>query len=422
MVAIQRSRYVFVHPHDQAGVDLHALLRGEAALRHTLELRVYAGLTGVRRTFDAEQLQRLMALPQHAWTARDACALDDATLDAWLRDGFVLRDDDDDAAAVGLRAREAAFHSGGWNPLAVLAHMHARWRFSLLEQGRDGDGDPAAAGTLDDLTDDDVPTVDFAADAPHARANFQRFVAQHGPPPAAAHAPGAEADGQDLPIVLSDSRLHDLLARRRTVRTFDLARSLHLDDVAALCRAAFAARGAAQLTDDVTLLRKASPSGGGLHPIEIYVLPLRVTDLDPALYHYRCTQHRLVRVRDLTREAGQRLAVAALSGQAYAADAALLFLYTVRFPRHFWKYRNNLRGYTVVLQDLGHANQTLQLVALDRGLGAFYSAAIDAPRLEQVLGVDPAEEAALAIAGCGVPAAVDPLQLDAQPIDATPSG
>jgi SagB-type dehydrogenase family enzyme len=83
----------------------------------------------------------------------------------------------------------------------------------------------------------------------------------------------------------------------------------------------------------------------------------------------------------------------------------VLFLLTARFYRSYWKYRRHPRAYSVLLMDVGHLSQTLYLVCTRLGLGAFVTAAINGGTAEDRLGLDPLDEGALAICGCGVPAA-----------------
>ena len=45
------------------------------------------------------------------------------------------------------------------------------------------------------------------------------------------------------------------------------------------------------------LLYKRSPSGGARHPVEVYLMSLRVRGLRPGLYHYHPGHHILDEVK-----------------------------------------------------------------------------------------------------------------------------
>jgi putative peptide maturation dehydrogenase len=175
----------------------------------------------------------------------------------------------------------------------------------------------------------------------------------------------------------------------------------------------YGCRGMLDLDGEHVALRKASPSGGGLHPTEVYPLVLRAEGIAPGLYHYRVEDHALELVTALTPAEGEALASELTCGQTFLADAGVLFVMTARFARSFWKYRRHARAYATLLLDAGHLSQTLYLVATELGLGAFVTAAINGANVEERLALEPTTEGAIAICACGVPArGASPLQPD----------
>lgn len=132
---------------------------------------------------------------------------------------------------------------------------------------------------------------------------------------------------------------------------------------------------------------------------------MNVTGLEPGLYHYNVKDHALDQVVELTRARASELADEFTAGQSYCRDAQALFIMTSRFYRSFWKYRKHPKAYAVLLMDAGHLSQTFYLVCAELGLGAFVTAAINSVNIEQVLGLDGFLEGAIAILGCGKPAA-----------------
>jgi len=149
---------------------------------------------------------------------------------------------------------------------------------------------------------------------------------------------------------------------------------------------------------------KTSPSGGARHPIEAYVLALRVGDLPRGLYHYNAGAHRLELLR---RGASGKQVVSYLNGQRWFGGAALIVLMTAVFARTQWKYPGP-RAYRAILLDAGHLCQTFCLVATWLGLAPFCTTALTDSKIESDLGIDGVTESILYTAGVGTrPASSD---------------
>src|SRR5207248_3337986 len=102
------------------------------------------------------------------------------------------------------------------------------------------------------------------------------------------------------------------------------------------------------------IVLKTSPSGGARHPIEAYVLALRVKGVSRGLYHYDAGRHRLER---LASGATARQAVRYCAGQSWYGPAAAIVIMTAVFAREQWRY-DGPRAYRAVLIDAGHLCQT----------------------------------------------------------------
>jgi SagB-type dehydrogenase family enzyme len=142
---------------------------------------------------------------------------------------------------------------------------------------------------------------------------------------------------------------------------------------------------------------KTSPSGGARHPIEVYVLAVRVKGLPRGLYHYAADTHRLALLR---RGATRRQILQYLPTQSWFGGAAALMLMTAVFPRTQWKYTFP-RAYRVVLAEAGHLCQTFCLTATWLGLAPFCTMALADSRIERDLGIDGVTESVLYAAGVG---------------------
>ncbi|WP_338846206.1 SagB family peptide dehydrogenase [Massilia sp. W12] len=137
---------------------------------------------------------------------------------------------------------------------------------------------------------------------------------------------------------------------------------------------------------DATLHRKPYPSGGGLYPVEFYVLPMRVDGVQPCVCHYN-TISRELRVLQQELQAEQVNRVLSMPFAADKMPAVMIFMSGV-LQRSTNKYGN--KGYKLVMIEAGAAGQTLHLNAQALGLhGLMWSSFFDdeAERLLQLDGV-----------------------------------
>jgi putative peptide maturation dehydrogenase len=202
--------------------------------------------------------------------------------------------------------------------------------------------------------------------------------------------------------VRKEGGLYEALARRRTARDFDRNRGLSLEELATLLYEVFGCRGYTKIHPEFAALRKSSPSGGGLHPIEVYPLVQRVDGLEPGLYHYAVGDHALETVARVDPVETLRVFAA---GQTWLSSAAVAFVLMARFERVFWKYPRQAKAYATVLMDAGHLSQSFYLVCTDLGLACSVTDVINGGNIEEALGVDGLDEGAIALLTCGLPTA-----------------
>jgi SagB-type dehydrogenase family enzyme len=207
-------------------------------------------------------------------------------------------------------------------------------------------------------------------------------------------------DSRRLPSHAIDTdTFFETLHARRTHRDF-ATRAVSLQNVSKLLQTTWGVQGYLQTDVFGSLPHKTSPSGGARHPIEVYLVALRVDGLERGLYHYQAKNHRLAR---LPGKASARRVSAYCADQAYFAGAAALFIMTAVFARTMWKY-GRARAYRVVLLETGHLGQTFCLTATRMGLAPFSTAALKDSLIEEDLGIDGISESVLYITGVGVPA------------------
>jgi SagB-type dehydrogenase family enzyme len=191
-------------------------------------------------------------------------------------------------------------------------------------------------------------------------------------------------------IVLSSPRLDGptsleaAIVARRSVRSY-AAKELTTEETGQLL---WAAQGVTGSKDH----RRAAPSAGGLHPLEIYICR------SDGVWHYRPRNHRLV--RHLAGDVRAPLAQAAWE-QKFIGEAPVIFVIGAVFARTTKRYAE--RGRTrYVMMDAGHAAQNLLLQAVALELGGAPVGAFDDAAVAQVLNL-PADQEPLYLIPIGHP-------------------
>ncbi|BCB74540.1 hypothetical protein GCM10022251_81210 [Phytohabitans flavus] len=131
-------------------------------------------------------------------------------------------------------------------------------------------------------------------------------------------------------------------------------------------------------------LIKAHPSGGARHPCECYVIAKAVDGLLPATYHFDPVHHAF---RSLPHSGAPGKIDQACFGKGGIVTAPAVLVLTCRWLRHNWKYRYP-RSYRMVLLELGHIIQTINLVAGAHGLGAYHCPSINDAEVLGLLGLE----------------------------------
>lgn len=236
-----------------------------------------------------------------------------------------------------------------------------------------------------------------------------------GPHHLAAPTPeGAEAHFKEYldapPISLPEPEIPECslkcaLAERISCRRF-IPSPVALADVATLLASSYGVRGRIRWGDG-ELLERPVPSGGGLYPLELYLLAARVEGLAPDIYHYAPLGHLLERCGG---ETPSPPALARLFlGQPYVGDAAAVLVLTAVVERSLWKYRD--RGYRYMLFEAGHVAQNVNLVAAALGIGALDLGGFLDVELGELLGLDPEMEIPLYGIAVGSQAAAERSEL-----------
>jgi SagB-type dehydrogenase family enzyme len=213
-------------------------------------------------------------------------------------------------------------------------------------------------------------------------------------PPAVKRYP--RAPQMALPLPLTTGELPRVLLERRTWRQFSPG-LIQREQLATLLGLTFGVQWWFDLHGVGRTALKTVPSGGSRHPIEAYVLALRVKGLGRGLYHYNAGDHRLELLR---RGATPAQVSRYLNGQTWFGGCAALVLMTAVFARTRWKYPAP-RAYRVVLIEAGHLCQTFCLVAAWLGLAPFCTMALADSIIEKDLAIDGVNESVLYTTGVG---------------------
>ena len=366
---VRRCAILYLEPREDTAFDLASLLAGGDGLARTQRWLALAPHLGEEVEVDAVERELLGTLSPERWVSTDALPVESRSpLRHLLKSGLAIGST---RAHAAHRERDERLRGAHWHPLAATLHAFTRW---------------SDADAVKNMQDSGTETA----------AEMREVL---GAPPTEADAVG-DANAR-IPLArVAGNEFDALLARRATCRNFDPTRKLPQELFAQLMQRVFAAQAEVRVGDDTAFLKKNSPSGGGLHPTEAYLLVQHVEGLAPGLYHYHATAHALEPL-PAPEQPLREFLMQAMAQQHWFADAHVAVVLVPRYDRTFWKYRRHMKGYRVVALEAGHLSQTLYLAATEVGLGAFITAAINEKPLERALGLDPLREGALAVCGFG---------------------
>lgn len=395
---VRRRNPCLIDINDTLVPDLSALLRGQAQLDTAITLSLLCPIAGRKLHLSADEMRVIVHLSANQW--HDLADVVDmsglpATAIISMADRQLICSDSNDEGAIRLRDAEARLMSIGWHPLAAIYHALSRWEGVIGTEGARDHGDPAQLERL------------------------HSHVAKHGEVPSHFHARSDTLDRTRLPSESLDDGFAHVLRARCTTRHFRDG-TLPLQEFTRVLYGTFGTTGTESLGPGMVAIKRTSPSGGALHPIEAYPLVMAVQGLTPGLYHYETGSHTMALLEPMTTKQARGLAAAFTVGQTYFAEAQAMVFHAARMDRHHWKYRDHPKAYKAVMLDSGHLSQTFYLLAAERGLGAFYTAAINDGDIAKRLRLDPLSEVVIGANGLGL---IDPVlgHLNLQPEAYEPS-
>lgn len=376
IVRLRRRRYFLLRIGDETTLDIARFLSGEISTKLNARGWLLCPITGRELPITADELQLAMTLPAQTWLECKAAQADARMLDL-ARRGILLSD----PPAEGwehLASGEQTLEQAQWLDVAAVYHGHSGWHGVVGV-------DPQSMGDV------------------HAqREHLESLRRAHGEPPRH-FVERSDAHGRiALRAPVFNGAFFDTLMARRTTRAFRTDEALPRSALEQMLYAVFGTHGIKHFAPGVAAIKRTSPSGGALHPIEAYVLATHVEGVPSGLYHYETASHSLAALEHMDLASARNLACTFTAGQSYFADAHALVIHVARFDRNFWKYARHRKAYGVVLMDSGHLSQTFYLTATHLGLGAFYTAAINDADIAERLRLPRGREAAVAINGLGL--------------------
>lgn len=224
-------------------------------------------------------------------------------------------------------------------------------------------------------------------------------------PPAGESAPRPPKENPDAPFTplpaVEPTPLTALLGDRVSCRAF-AEDPIALGDLAAVLHAGYGVHGQSRL-GALEFLERPVPSGGGLYPLELYVIIRAVDPLPDGVYHYTPVTHGLEQLREV--RLPDRFLTYLFMGQPLVTQAATLIVITAVVSRSLAKYAD--RGYRYQLLEAGHVGQNLGLSAQEHGLGVCSLGGFFDDELAALLCADPNLEIALYALALGRPAHSD---------------
>jgi len=154
-------------------------------------------------------------------------------------------------------------------------------------------------------------------------------------------------------------------------------------------------------------LERTVPSGGGLYPLELYVIARNVDGLEAGVYHYVPLHHGLERLQSI--EIASSVLSQLFMNQPYIANAGGLLVISAIVERTMHKYAD--RGYRYVLLEAGHCAQNICLGAAALNLGALPLGGFFDGYLASLLKLDLEEEIILYGLATGHPATEDRMDM-----------
>jgi SagB-type dehydrogenase family enzyme len=176
---------------------------------------------------------------------------------------------------------------------------------------------------------------------------------------------------------------HELILSRRSERMFAKNEALTLEELSRVLSTLRITSGLEDVTYDS---KRAYSSAGARYPIEAYILPLKVTELQSSLYHYNVRSHSLEKLWPFS----QADINACFPDEGWCSESAVAVVLTACHSRTAMKYGE--RAYRYCLIEAGQIAQNMQLLCSSEGLACCNFGGFHDDTVMRLLDVDPSEE------------------------------
>ncbi len=146
-----------------------------------------------------------------------------------------------------------------------------------------------------------------------------------------------------------------------------------------------------------TVTLRNVPSAGARHAFETYLLVNRVDGLEPGLYRYIATRHKLLKIPKDPNIASKMKKAA--YDQSMVVKCAVTFIWVATTYRMTWRYGE--RGYRYLHLDAGHVCQNLYLSAEKIACGVCAIAAFHDDEFNELLDLLPDKQFVIYLATVG---------------------
>ena len=215
-------------------------------------------------------------------------------------------------------------------------------------------------------------------------------------PPLELAPPEGATETVDLPkpatIQLGKMSLKQAIEARRSLRQY-ADTPLSLEELSYLL---WCTQGVRETTPGKATFRTV-PSAGARHPFETVVLVNRVDGLEPGLYWFVASEHRLAKLQAKPGIADQ--ITEAAYNQKFIVKSAATFIWIADTIRMTWRYEE--RGYRYMHLDAGHVCQNLYLAAESIGAGACAIGAFTDETMNDLLKLDGVNQFVIYLGGVG---------------------
>ena len=200
----------------------------------------------------------------------------------------------------------------------------------------------------------------------------------------------------DLPppesVELPPVDFKEIVYNRRSVREYKET-PLKLEELSYLL---WCSQGVKKIVPGKATFRTV-PSAGARHAFETYLLVNNVETLEPGLYKFIASEHKLIlipapkNIKDQITEG--------CMGQKFVKTCAVTFIWSANVYRMAWRYGQ--RGYRYLYLDAGHVCQNLYLSAETIDCGACGIAAFNDEALNSILKLDGEKKFVIYLATAG---------------------